>query len=216
MPAEYPRPPEAELLYLARSGQHLSIREAARRAGISENRWRQVEAGYQTVRKGVRVPANATAATLASMARAVGLTPDRLEAEGQRPDAAGILREMQHQHEAAVPRLSRVRDDKDAAHDSTGRAVDAELAASALFLPVLQVRLAEMAGHGNHHPDGAEEFLEGGDPLDAGEDVAEYLAEAWDIAMNAPVDLDTAARLVARAWVRVLAYKARKASGAAS
>ena len=199
MPAEYARPPEAELLYLARSGQHLSIREAARRAGISENRWRQVEAGYQTVRKGVKVPANATAATLASMARVVGLTPDRLEAEGQRPDAAGILREMQHQ---LVP------------PEASGVYAEVDEVAAVLYIPVLEVRLAELAGHGNHRPDGAEMFLEGRELLGMGESTAVGLSRAWDLAMERNLDLKRAVRYAARAWTLTAAYEARKASGA--
>jgi transcriptional regulator with XRE-family HTH domain len=94
MSPEPAAPAEAALLYRARARKRLSVRVAALRAGVSENRWRQVEAGYQTVRKGVRVPANASAATLASMALVVGVTPERLEEEGQRPDAAVILREI--------------------------------------------------------------------------------------------------------------------------
>jgi hypothetical protein len=35
----------------------LSARAAARRAGISEGRWRQITGGYQVVRPGVYVPA---------------------------------------------------------------------------------------------------------------------------------------------------------------
>jgi hypothetical protein len=76
------------------------------------------------------------------------------------------------------------------------------------------VRLAELAGHGNHRPDGAEMFLEGGDPLGMGENAAAGLSRAWDIAMERNLDLETAVRYAARAWALIDAYKARKASGA--
>jgi transcriptional regulator with XRE-family HTH domain len=99
--AEPPAPPEAELLYRARSGLGISIREAARRASISENRWRQVEAGYQVVRAGIRVPARATAATLARMALAVTVTPSQLTAAG-REDAAAILEEIRRREGGTV------------------------------------------------------------------------------------------------------------------
>ena len=101
MPAEPPAPPEAALLYRARSGLRISIREAARRAGISENRWRQVEAGYQVVRAGIRVPARATAATLARMALTVMVTPAQLTAAG-REDAADVLEEMRRREGSTV------------------------------------------------------------------------------------------------------------------
>lgn len=101
MTAEPPAQPEAELLYRARSGLRISIREAARRAGISENRWRQVEAGYQTVRAAIRVPAVATAATLAAMAYVVGLTPAELAGAG-REDAARVLEEIRRREGVTV------------------------------------------------------------------------------------------------------------------
>lgn len=94
------RPPEAELLRRARTRMNLSIREAASRVSsampgnhrISEGRLRQIESGYQTVSAGVRVPTSAPAKTLAYLARFYGITPESLQSEGQRPDAAEILR----------------------------------------------------------------------------------------------------------------------------
>jgi transcriptional regulator with XRE-family HTH domain len=87
-------PPEGVLIESARTQARLSVREAARRAGISEGWWRQVVKGYQSLSGGsfgtVRgVPAE----TIAKMARAAGVTPELLEAEGQRPDAAEAMRD---------------------------------------------------------------------------------------------------------------------------
>jgi transcriptional regulator with XRE-family HTH domain len=93
-------PPEAALIRLARKAAGLTVSEAARRAGasmargISTSRWSQVENGYEVRAGGEARRVEAEAGMLAHMAHAVGLTPERLESEGLRPDAAGILREM--------------------------------------------------------------------------------------------------------------------------
>jgi hypothetical protein len=68
----------------------LSARAAARRAGISEGRWRQITGGYQVVRPGVYVPVRGPAQTVARMAAVAGLTPAQLTAAG-RDDAARVL-----------------------------------------------------------------------------------------------------------------------------
>jgi hypothetical protein len=67
----------------------LSARAAARRAGISEGRWRQITGGYQVVRPGVYVPVRGPAQTVARMAAVAGLTPAQLTAAG-RDDAARV------------------------------------------------------------------------------------------------------------------------------
>lgn len=61
-----------EMLEQAREARGLSKREAARRANISEGRWRQIVAGYQRA-GGVEVPANPRAETVINMANAVGV-----------------------------------------------------------------------------------------------------------------------------------------------
>lgn len=71
----------------------LSARAAARQAGISDARWRQITSGYQTVSK-TQVPVRAPADTLARMARAVNVTPEDLEEAG-RGDAAEELRALE-------------------------------------------------------------------------------------------------------------------------
>lgn len=99
------RPPEAELLHQSRMRMRLSLRDAAERAsrimptgtgkrqGVSEGRLRQIEAGYQTVSKGVSVPTSAGTDTLAYLAKFYGITPEELES-AVRPDAAKLLREI--------------------------------------------------------------------------------------------------------------------------
>lgn len=74
----------------AREGKRLTIRAAAKAAGISEARWRQLEAGYQTV-GGVRVPAVPKARTARLMADAVYVSPERAcELAGYPHDHGGL------------------------------------------------------------------------------------------------------------------------------
>ena len=75
------RPPEAQLILGNRTRMGLSIREAARRAGISEGSWRRTEGPGDKTR---------TADTIALMARATGVTHVQLEEAG-RLDAAAKL-----------------------------------------------------------------------------------------------------------------------------
>ena len=77
MPAQ--PPPEAALIAarLAARVPHMSRREAARRAGISETRWRQIENGIIRVR-GADYPEVAPAGTLARIALVVGSEVDGL------------------------------------------------------------------------------------------------------------------------------------------
>lgn len=86
-----PEPPRwGALIIAALAREGLSVREAARRAGLSEGRWRQITAGYQVVSPGVYAPVRGPAATLARMARVAGVTPAQLRMAG-REDAAGVL-----------------------------------------------------------------------------------------------------------------------------
>lgn len=77
---------------LRRAG--LSAREAARQAGISEARWRQITGGYQVVSPGVYARVRGPAATLAKMAAVAGVTEAELRAAG-RDDAAQVLLRQQ-------------------------------------------------------------------------------------------------------------------------
>lgn len=97
MSNDLPPTPEGQLLRRARELviPKLAIRAAAARIGMSAEQWGYAERGY-TPGRGDRAPQpfRPPAATLARMARALDLTPERLETEGQRPDAAEVLREI--------------------------------------------------------------------------------------------------------------------------
>jgi hypothetical protein len=95
------QPPEGRLIADAADHLDLSIREAAKRAGISYGRWRQIVMGYQNVSPGSFAPVHAPAKTLAKMARVVGVTPAQLTEAG-REDAAEALAGLQ-QPLAAAP-----------------------------------------------------------------------------------------------------------------
>lgn len=86
-------PPEGRIITEALKKARLSAREAARRADISEGRWRQIASGYQKVGQiyaQVRGPAD----TMARMARVVGARPEDFEAV-ERSDIAVAMREQE-------------------------------------------------------------------------------------------------------------------------
>lgn len=89
-----PPPPYGVLIEKARKAAGgLSIQRAADRAGIAKATWIDNARGYR--RRGdhwERVDPKPE--TIARMAQAAGVTPDRLTGEGQRPDASEILTEM--------------------------------------------------------------------------------------------------------------------------
>ncbi|HEY1616383.1 MAG TPA: hypothetical protein VGG25_02130 [Streptosporangiaceae bacterium] len=90
-PAGRPEPPPWGVLLASRlATAGLSARRAARQAGISEGRWRQIASGYQVVSPGVYAPVRGPAGTVAAMAAVAGLTPAQLRAAG-RDDAARLL-----------------------------------------------------------------------------------------------------------------------------
>jgi len=98
MSGDTPGPtPEGQLIRQVRdlSIPRLSIRTAAKRIDLSAEQWGYVERGYRPTGAGQPPrPFSPPAATLAKMAHALRITPERLESEGQRPDAAEILREI--------------------------------------------------------------------------------------------------------------------------
>lgn len=86
-----------ELLEQARADLRISAREAARRAGISETRWRQIVSGSQ-VRRGRDVPVNPKARTVVAVALAVLVDPaEALAAAGLAvpADLALLVRDVQ-------------------------------------------------------------------------------------------------------------------------
>jgi hypothetical protein len=92
--AQRPEPPPwGTLITAGRRRAGLSAREAARRAEISEGRWRQITGGYQVVSPGVYAQVHGPASTVAKMAAVAGVTPAQLEKAG-RPDAATLLAQL--------------------------------------------------------------------------------------------------------------------------
>jgi hypothetical protein len=85
--------PEGALIAAALKRSRMSQRQAAAKAGISENRFRAIVHGYQTVSAGTHAPVRGPAETLARIAQVVGVTPEQLE-EADRGDAAQELRAL--------------------------------------------------------------------------------------------------------------------------
>lgn len=90
-------PPEGVLIKQAQRTMRISQREAARRADLSEARWRQLVSGYMLVQR-TYVPVRSPDKTLARMARAVGVTADELTSAG-RDGAAAALRDVEAEAE---------------------------------------------------------------------------------------------------------------------
>jgi transcriptional regulator with XRE-family HTH domain len=88
-------PPEARLISELREAivPKLSMREAARLAGMSASLWTQYEQGYRKVTPAVTIPVTATDDKLASMALVVGATPGQLREAGRAP-AAVVLQKL--------------------------------------------------------------------------------------------------------------------------
>lgn len=94
-----PPPPEGQLITaaLAKLRPKTTVPEAARRADLSDSRWRQICQGYQMV-SGNPVPVTAPADTIARMANVVGVTYNQL-VEAGREDAADALQDMELEEE---------------------------------------------------------------------------------------------------------------------
>jgi hypothetical protein len=97
MSDDLPSTPEGRLIRRTRETAipKLTIRSAAARIGMSPEQWGYAERGHTPGRGGN--PArefHPPAPTLARMAQSLTIPPKRLESEGERPDAAEILREI--------------------------------------------------------------------------------------------------------------------------
>jgi transcriptional regulator with XRE-family HTH domain len=92
------QPPEMAVIHERRTRPGISVRQAARLAGISEARWRQLEAGGRDMR-GMWIDEEAPDRTLSRMAHAVGVTPRELRDAG-RKEAAAMLEEYAAELEA--------------------------------------------------------------------------------------------------------------------
>lgn len=101
-----PQPPYGTLIEIARKGVHLSVQAAADRAGVSKATWIDNVRGYRK-RGGQWESVNPKPETIADMAGAVGISPERLASEGRHPGAAEILEEMGREQASSLP-LSRI------------------------------------------------------------------------------------------------------------
>lgn len=73
--------------YLRTQRGKMAIREASRRADISESRWRQVEAGVQRMAGGIEVPVHPRPETVVAMCKAIAADPRKgLELAGHSVD----------------------------------------------------------------------------------------------------------------------------------
>lgn len=122
--------PHGELLDRARVALGLSQRQAARRAGISEGRWRQIVTGVQR-QGGVSIPVNPKASTLAAMARSVeadvhevldaaGLPPIDTEDAPPSPNETEAGEDLRAAHEAMLERIAKLEDEMRALRSETG------------------------------------------------------------------------------------------------
>jgi transcriptional regulator with XRE-family HTH domain len=102
-------PPWGALITAALATEGISAREAARRAGLSEGRWRQITGGYQVVSPGVYAEVRGPAATLAKMAAVAGVTPAQLRAAGRDDAAKALASQRERRPEPADELLERVR-----------------------------------------------------------------------------------------------------------
>jgi hypothetical protein len=102
-------PPWGALITAGLATEGISAREAARRAGLSEGRWRQITGGYQVVSPGVYAEVRGPAATLAKMAAVVGVTPAQLRAAGRDDAAKALASQRDRKPEPAEEMLERVR-----------------------------------------------------------------------------------------------------------
>ncbi|WP_155054517.1 helix-turn-helix domain-containing protein [Streptomyces blattellae] len=92
-------PPEGVLLTEALKRAGLSVRKAAKQAGMSEGWWRQIVRGYQTLSGGGYGEVKGPDETVARMALVAGVTPEQLEEAGRDRAAnelRGLLRTREH------------------------------------------------------------------------------------------------------------------------
>jgi transcriptional regulator with XRE-family HTH domain len=96
-------PPEAVLLRLVRKASRVTLADAAKAAGISKAWLSSIENGHDMRgAAGVR-PVRASDMIVAHLAAYLGISPARLEDEGERPDAAAVLREILASRERHQP-----------------------------------------------------------------------------------------------------------------
>ncbi|MGH3377926.1 MAG: helix-turn-helix domain-containing protein [Actinoallomurus sp.] len=130
-------PPEGRLIEEAREAMRgMSQNKAAKLAGMSGTRWRQIVTGVASGGKGIVIPVHGNPETVARMAQVVGVTPERLADVG-REDAARELR--------ALP-LPNSPDDSD--RDAIVDRLVAQVAEQQMQIDELQRQVKEALGEG--------------------------------------------------------------------
>ena len=183
--------PEGQLIRQVRdlSIPRLSIRAAAKRIGLSAEQWGYVERGYRPAGAGQPPrPFSPPAATLAKMAHALRITPERLESEGQRPDAAEILREILH-HEVEAADAARAAETLTVAKSnriqSPPMTDPARIASDRPWFDAINERRVALAARGITDPSGAQMFPDSPDDAKAWDGIGARLgigARVWFIA----------------------------------
>lgn len=181
-----PVPPYAALIRLAREAAQVTLRQAAAEAGLSYFRWTQIEAGHEKRGGVITAPVNPKPATIARMAAAVNriagrqlITPERLSGEGEAPQAAAILAEMQacepQPPRPALPSLPAVPE-----------WLPPDVSAAARpFADQIWMRLLGLAAAGVTSPDGAQVFGAGTADARTWDDRAEWFTvpeRVWMVA----------------------------------
>lgn len=124
-------PPEAQLIARLRGEMRLSVREAARRAGIGVATWTQNEQAYRRVAPGMAIRIRATDDKLAAMALVVGAAPGQLREAGRDGAAAILARLIDAAPDPVAQMVEKIRASSEftegqkramirALHDSTG------------------------------------------------------------------------------------------------
>lgn len=162
-PPDTPR--YGSVIELARKGAGLSMQRAADAAGISKATWIDSTRGYR--RRGAEwETVEPKPETIARMARAVGISPERLKTEGQHPEAAEILAEIQR----TQPALQRPAAPRPALRDTGGiPVVSADPAELAPYIEQVWAEVAAAKAFHGPHPAGEQVF-----PADPDE------ARMWD------------------------------------
>jgi transcriptional regulator with XRE-family HTH domain len=188
-------PPEGVLIESCRRDAGLSVREAAKRAGISEGWWRQVVKGYQSLSGGAfGLVRDVPAGTIARMAKAAQVPPGRLAAEGQRPDAARELEALAIAGAEWHP------------EPIAGAFTVSDIARAEPFAAELRMRYEELRASGIPDPSGADMWPQYDEiPAQAG------FAAGWDIARRAAIGPGEADRVSQAIWLLAL-YQAERAA----
>lgn len=94
----------AKIIEDYRKAEGTSVRSAAKKAGISEGRWRQIAKGYQQATKEVRVPVNAPVETLVKMALALHMNTYNFEIYRNQHKSDPVITEFLDALITAIPK----------------------------------------------------------------------------------------------------------------